>query len=67
MKAVRIHEYGGSTVLRYEDAPIPTCASDEVLIRVIGSSVNPVPNARLSLATSGNMVPTGAILLRGDR
>ena len=42
MKAVRIHEYGGSTVLRYEDAPIPTCASDEVLIRVIGSSVNPV-------------------------
>ena len=42
MKAVRIHEYGGSSVLRYEDAPMPTCASDEVLIRVIASSVNPV-------------------------
>ena len=42
MKAVRIHEYGGSSVLRYEDAPMPTCAADEVLIRVIGSSVNPV-------------------------
>jgi len=42
MKAVRIHQYGGSAVLRYEDAPMPTCAADEVLIRVIGSSVNPV-------------------------
>jgi hypothetical protein len=28
--------------------------------------VNQVPNARLSMATSGNMVPTGAILLRAD-
>ena len=42
MKAIRVHEYGGSSVLRYEDAPMPTCGSDEVLIRVIGSSVNPV-------------------------
>ena len=42
MKAVRIHEYGGASVLRYEDAPMPECAADEVLIRVIGSSVNPV-------------------------
>jgi hypothetical protein len=28
--------------------------------------VNQVPGAQLSLATSGNMVPTGALLLRGD-
>src|SRR4029453_17739723 len=26
-----------------------------------GTSVNQVPNARLSMATSGNMVPTGSI------
>jgi len=42
MKAVRIHEYGDSSVLLYEDAPIPKCSDDDVLIRVIGSSVNPV-------------------------
>lgn len=42
MKAVRIHEYGGISVLRFEDAPIPACEADEVLIRVVGSSVNPV-------------------------
>jgi len=39
----------------------------EATRQVRGSSVNQVPDARLSLATSGNMVPTGAILLRGDR
>lgn len=42
MKAVRIHEYGNSGVLRYEDAPMPIIASDEVLIRVVAASVNPV-------------------------
>ncbi len=42
MKAVRIHEYGGASVLRFEEAPMPICAADDVLIRVVGSSVNPV-------------------------
>jgi NADPH:quinone reductase-like Zn-dependent oxidoreductase len=41
MKAVRIHEYGGSEVLTYEDAPRPQPASDEVLIRVRAAGVNP--------------------------
>ncbi len=40
MKAVRIHGYGGSEVLSYEDAPIPQPANDEVLIRVTSTSVN---------------------------
>jgi acetyl-CoA acetyltransferase len=39
----------------------------EAVRQIRGTSCNQVPNARLSLATSGNMVPTGAILLRGDR
>jgi acetyl-CoA acetyltransferase len=39
----------------------------EAVRQIRGISVNQVPNARLSMATSGNMVPTGAILLRGDR
>ena len=42
MKAVRIHNYGDASVLRYEDAPMPQCGVDDVLIRVIASSVNPV-------------------------
>jgi NADPH:quinone reductase-like Zn-dependent oxidoreductase len=42
MKAVRIHEYGDASVLRFEEAPRPVCAADDVLIRVIGTSVNPV-------------------------
>jgi NADPH:quinone reductase-like Zn-dependent oxidoreductase len=42
MKAVRIHEYGGPEVLRYEDAPRPEPGAGEVLIRVHAASVNPV-------------------------
>jgi len=38
----------------------------EAVRQIRGISCNQVPGARLSLATSGNMVPTGAILLRGD-
>jgi NADPH:quinone reductase-like Zn-dependent oxidoreductase len=41
MKAIVIHEYGGPTV-PYEDAPRPEPKDDEVLIRVIAASVNPV-------------------------
>jgi len=42
MKAVRIHEYGGPDVLKYEDAPIPDIGPDGVLIRVRAAGVNPV-------------------------
>ena len=41
MKAVRIHEYGGVNVLRYEDAPRPVPGEGEVLIRVVATSANP--------------------------
>ncbi len=42
MKAVRIHEYGGPDVLRFEDAPVPEPAPGEVLLRARGAGVNPV-------------------------
>ena len=42
MKAVRIHEYGGPEVLRYEEAPRPVAGAGEVLIRVHAAGVNPV-------------------------
>ena len=42
MKAIQIHEFGGPEVLKYEEVPIPSPASDEVLIKVYASGVNPV-------------------------
>ena len=34
MKAVRIHEFGGPEVLKYEDAPDPELPKDQVLVRI---------------------------------
>ena len=42
MKAIRLHEYGGPEVLRYEDAPRPEPGDGEVLVRVHATAVNPV-------------------------
>lgn len=42
MKAVRLHEFGGPDVLKYEEAPRPLFGSDEMLVRVHASGVNPV-------------------------
>lgn len=42
MKAVRIHEYGGLDVLRYEDTPRSKPSADEILIQVKATSVNPI-------------------------
>ncbi|MFD2878456.1 alcohol dehydrogenase catalytic domain-containing protein [Paenibacillus rhizoplanae] len=40
MKAIRIHQFGGLEELRYEDAPIPSPAADEILIKVAGTAFN---------------------------
>ena len=42
MKAVRIHEFGGADVLRFEEVPEPVLGEDEALILVRAASVNPV-------------------------
>lgn len=43
MKAVRLHEYGGPEVLRYEeDVPDPVLSPDCVLIENTATSVNPI-------------------------
>jgi NADPH:quinone reductase-like Zn-dependent oxidoreductase len=42
MKAIRIHNYGGPEVLKYEDAPRPKPQAGEVLIRVHAAGVNPI-------------------------
>jgi NADPH:quinone reductase-like Zn-dependent oxidoreductase len=40
MKAVRFHEHGDVSVLRYEDAPDPRPAGGEVLVRVRACALN---------------------------
>ncbi len=40
MKAVRIHEFGGPEVLRYEDIPEPQLRKDQVLVRVKACAMN---------------------------
>jgi NADPH:quinone reductase-like Zn-dependent oxidoreductase len=42
MKAVRVHNYGGPEVLRFEDAPRPTPGPGELLVKVHAASVNPI-------------------------
>jgi NADPH:quinone reductase-like Zn-dependent oxidoreductase len=43
MKAVRLHEYGGPEVLRYEDnVPEPALNDDAVLVEAWATSVNPI-------------------------
>jgi NADPH:quinone reductase-like Zn-dependent oxidoreductase len=42
MKAVRIHEFGGPEVLKYEDVPIPQPDQGEIRVKVIAAGVNPV-------------------------
>jgi 2-desacetyl-2-hydroxyethyl bacteriochlorophyllide A dehydrogenase len=48
MKAVVAHEYGGPQVLKFEEVPRPEPNGDEVLVRVIASSVNPADPLTLS-------------------
>ena len=40
MKAVRVHQYGGSEVLRYENAPEPTAGPGEAVVKVAVSGLN---------------------------
>jgi NADPH:quinone reductase-like Zn-dependent oxidoreductase len=40
MQAVRIHEFGGPEVLRYEDAPDPQLRKDQVLVRIRACAMN---------------------------
>ena len=41
MKAVRMHSRGGPEALVYEDAPVPTIAEGEALIRVRAAGITP--------------------------
>lgn len=45
MKAVRFHGYGDSDVLVHEEAPRPVPAAGQVVVKVAGTSFNPVDAA----------------------
>ena len=40
MKAVRIHEYGGSSALTYEDVAVPTPSPTQVLVEIHHAGIN---------------------------
>ncbi len=42
MKAIRVHEFGGPEVLKYEDVPDPKPGDGQVLVRIHAAGVNPV-------------------------
>lgn len=42
MKAIRYHKFGGEEELIYEDAPMPIIENDEVLVKVVSTSFNPL-------------------------
>jgi NADPH:quinone reductase-like Zn-dependent oxidoreductase len=42
MKAVRIHQYGDRSTLKFEDTAMPNINADDVLVRTVAASVNPV-------------------------
>ncbi|MCS6816622.1 MAG: quinone oxidoreductase [Blastocatellia bacterium] len=40
MRAIRVHEYGGPEVLRYEDVPLPEPGPGEVRVKIEAAGVN---------------------------
>lgn len=40
MKAIRIHNYGGPEVIKYEDVPVPTAGKGEAVVKIAASGVN---------------------------
>jgi NADPH:quinone reductase-like Zn-dependent oxidoreductase len=66
MKAVRVHAYGGTDVLSYEDAPRPSVGVDEVLIRVHATTVNPFDCAVRAGYMSGYFAHTLPLILGTD-
>jgi hypothetical protein len=61
-KAIRIHEFGDESVLRYDDVPDPSCGAGEVLVRVRAASVNRGDLSRRAGAGAGASPPQPLII-----
>jgi NADPH:quinone reductase len=40
MKAIRVHNYGGPEVMKYEEAPLPTAGKGEAIVKIAAAGVN---------------------------
>ncbi|CAN5360863.1 NADP-dependent oxidoreductase [soil metagenome] len=64
MKAIRIHSYGGPEVLKFEEAPLPVPAKDEVLVKVHAAGVNPI-DWKIRAGKMKNNIPVRFPLIPG--
>ncbi len=48
MKAIRLHNYGLSEELKYENAPVPEISDEQILVKVMATSVNPLDMKKAS-------------------
>jgi NADPH:quinone reductase-like Zn-dependent oxidoreductase len=62
VRAVRIDRFGGHDVLAVQDVPDPVPATDEVLVRVVASSINPVDVKTRADQVSGGAPPLPMVL-----
>jgi NADPH2:quinone reductase len=42
MKAIRVHQFGGPEILKFEEIPTPQPGADQILVRIHAVGVNPV-------------------------
>ena len=59
MKAIGISKYGGPEVLEMTEIPVTKISDDEVLVKVVAASVNPVDWK----VWKGNLKPHGVLLV----
>ena len=66
MKAIRIQTYGDADCMKMEDAPMPVCAANGLLVRVVAAGVNPVDWKIRSGAMAHQLPKTFPITLGQD-
>jgi NADPH:quinone reductase-like Zn-dependent oxidoreductase len=54
MKAIRVSEYGGPSVLKLEELPTPQPGPNQVLVRILAVGVNPVDTICARTRTIGD-------------
>lgn len=66
MKAIRIHAYGGPELMQIDDAPVPGCGEDDLLVRVIAAGINPIDWKMRSGAMAAHMPKSFPMTLGSD-
>ena len=66
MKAIRIHAYGGPEQMQLNEAPVPACGANDVLVRVVAAGINPIDWKIRSGAMAHGLPKTFPITLGSD-